>query len=74
MCRILLSATLVTLLSACSTMRSPTKSVPSPLVVANCPELSPLADDSFGAIVRKLQEVAGTYYECREAALLGKPK
>jgi len=37
--------------------------------VSNCPELTPLADDSFGATKIKLVEVAGIYYKCRAAAL-----
>jgi hypothetical protein len=40
----------------------------SPLVTASCPKLTPLVDDSFGATVQKLTEVAGIYYECRAAA------
>jgi hypothetical protein len=42
---------------------------PNPLIVANCPELTPLTDDSFGATTLKLIEVSGIYYRCREAAL-----
>lgn len=55
------------LLTGCpaSIPRSPE---PDPLVVASCPKLTPLADDSFGATVNKLVEVAGIYYECRRAA------
>lgn len=41
---------------------------PPPLVIASCPKLSPLADDSFGATTAKLVEVAGIYYQCRAAA------
>jgi hypothetical protein len=37
--------------------------------VSNCPELSPLEDDSFGAVKIKLVEVAGIYHKCRAAAL-----
>jgi len=44
-------------------------SSPSPLVVASCPPLTPLADPSFGATTLKLIEVAGQYRECRAAAL-----
>jgi hypothetical protein len=36
-------------------------------VVASCPDLTPLADDSFGATTRKLLDVAQTYHECRAA-------
>jgi len=31
--------------------------------------LTPLADNSFGATVEKLVEVAGIYHQCRAAAL-----
>ena len=41
-------------------------------MVASCPELTPLVDDSFGAIAKKLLEVIGQYHECRTAALAGK--
>ena len=57
-------------LTGCSTMpwhREPPK--PTPQIVANCPPLTPLADDSFGSTALKLIEVAGIYYRCREAAL-----
>lgn len=36
-----------------------------------CPELSPLADKSFGTTTSKLREVSGIYNECRKAALAG---
>ena len=38
------------------------------MVVASCPKLTPLTDDTFGGVVAKLAEVAGTYYGCRTAA------
>ena len=60
--------------TACSTMpwhREPPK--PNPLITANCPDLTPLSDDSFGATSLKLIEVAGIYYRCREAALSARP-
>ena len=60
------------LLTACATSTTPfgTSSLqPSPLVVSNCPDLTPLDDDSFGATKIKLVEVAGIYYKCRAAAL-----
>lgn len=41
---------------------------PSPLVVASCPKLTPLRDDTFAATTEKLVEVAGIYYACRAAA------
>jgi hypothetical protein len=46
----------------------------APLVVASCPELTPLAGDSFGATTIKLLEVVGMYWQCRAAALAGVPK
>lgn len=42
-------------------------------MVASCPPLTPLSDDTFGATTLKLVEVAGQYAECRAAALAGKP-
>lgn len=59
-------------LAGCSTVPSVVNKGPSALVIASCPKLTPLADDSFGATVDKLAEVAGQYYTCREAALAGK--
>jgi hypothetical protein len=59
------------MLSACSTTHSITKPGPSPLVIASCPMLTELSDDSFGAVAKKLVEVAGQYYTCRQAALAG---
>ncbi len=43
-------------------------------MVANCPELSPMVPSpdgtvSMGEVVDKLASVAGTYRECRAAAL-----
>ena len=40
----------------------------NPLLVASCPPLQPLTDDSFGATTAKLVEVAGQYNKCRAAA------
>jgi hypothetical protein len=42
-------------------------------VVTSCPQLSPLSDDSMGALLSKLVEVGNLYRECREAALAGQP-
>ncbi len=36
-------------------------------MIASCPPLTPLPDDTFGATVNKLAEVAGIYNECRKA-------
>ena len=58
----------VTLLTGCAASMPPSPG-PSPLTVASCPSLTPLADDSFGATAAKLVEVAGQYYQCRAAAL-----
>lgn len=67
--------TAITLLTlcGCSTMPSPAPKV-DPLVVASCPPLTPLADDSFGATFNKLVEVAGIYRRCRAAALGTQPQ
>ena len=46
---------------------------PAPLVVAACPELTPMAGDSFGDTTRKLLEVVGLYWQCRAAALSAVP-
>lgn len=57
-----------TALSACSV---PVKlDAGNPVAVAACPPTLPaLTDDSFGATVGKLVEVAGIYYKCRAAAV-----
>jgi len=71
-CLCILSASMI--LQGCSSLT--TRSTPptvSPLVRANCPELVPLTDDSFGATTLKLIEVAGQYYRCRAAALANEP-
>ena len=42
----------------------------NPVAVASCPERLPaLVDDTFGATVNKLVEVAGIYHKCRAAAV-----
>lgn len=41
-----------------------------PLAVASCPNLTSLADASFGATTLKLIEVSGVYRECQAAALV----
>lgn len=57
------------LLTGCAALTPPSKTGPSPLVIASCPELTPLSNDTFGATALKLIEVAGQYYKCRAAAL-----
>ena len=59
----------ILMLSGCASIRPSPASGPSPLVLASCPELTPLADSTFGATTEKLLQVAGQYRECREAAL-----
>lgn len=56
------------LLAACSI---PVKlDAGNPVAVAACPaSLPPLTDDTFGATVAKLVEVAGIYHKCRAAAV-----
>lgn len=71
--------TLCTLIAAilmlgCSASMPPSQvPKPSPLVIASCPELTPLVDATFGATTAKLVEVAGQYHLCRAAALQGQP-
>jgi hypothetical protein len=36
-------------------------------VIASCPDLTPLADPSFGATTLKLAELVGIYHRCRAA-------
>lgn len=62
------------LLLGCSLPIKPSQDgKPSPLVVSSCPVLTPLSDDSMGALLAKLVEVSNTYRDCREAALAGQP-
>ena len=37
------------------------------LCIAECPDLTALANDSFGATTSKLKEIADQYYLCRKA-------
>lgn len=71
--RTLCTLTAVTALTACapSMPRSVPSSSQSPLVVASCPPLQPLTDDTFGATTAKLVDVAVQYRKCRAAALMG---
>lgn len=65
-------ATAASLLPACATPTppSPVQPHPSPLVLASCPKsLGSLPDMSMGTLLLKLIEVAGTYHECRAAAM-----
>lgn len=62
------------LLVGCSSPMKRSPGGPSALVVASCPELSPMkaAPDgtvSMGELNDKLVEVGSTYRECRAAAL-----
>lgn len=65
--RSLCIATAGTILTSCGTT-SKVSRPQCPLVLANCPELVPPTDDSFGATTLKAIEVNGIYYRCREAA------
>lgn len=66
--RLLALAAVSVALSACSL---PVKlDAGNPIAVASCPATLPLlTDDSFGATVTKLVEVAGIYHKCRAAAI-----
>lgn len=56
------------MLTACSAPVKPDAG--NPVAVASCPERLPsLVDDTFGATVNKLVEVAGIYHKCRTAAV-----
>ena len=59
-------------LTGCATSMQPSQEPDRSAVLQNCPPLVPLADDSFGAVVLKLSEVAGQYHKCRAAALESK--
>lgn len=61
----LINFTAVTLLSGCGFFAK--KPDPNPLCKAECPDLTALPDDSFGATSKKLKETADTYYNCRKA-------
>jgi len=42
-----------------------------PLVIQNCPELTPLETDDFGATTLKLVDTAKIYYQCRASCITG---
>jgi hypothetical protein len=62
-----------TLIALCCALAAccpnPPKVEVSPLAIANCPEVSAPADDSFGATTYTLIQQAGQYRKCREASL-----
>lgn len=60
-----LSATSLTACATRSTAPSPHREV----IRLACPDLTPLVDGRRDTLVRKIEEVAGIYYECRAAAL-----
>ena len=66
--QILCLLTVSYLLTACAWLTKPSQAGPSPLVIASCPSLTPLGDNTFGATMAKLVEVSGIYYQCRAAA------
>jgi hypothetical protein len=41
--------------------------VENPVAIVNCPNLTPLTDNSFGATTLKLIEVSNQYYKCKES-------
>lgn len=66
----LFTVTAAMMMAACSASMPPSPDEnPSPLVVASCPDLTPLDDPSFGATTLKLIDVAGQYRKCQRAAL-----
>lgn len=64
----LITAAVCILLTACTHSTQRSKTGPSPLVIASCPKLTPLNDNTFGATTLKLANVVHQYYECRRAA------
>lgn len=70
---ILSTATASFLLLGCSLPTKPLPDGPSPLVVASCPPLTELSDDTMGALLAKLIDVSNQYRDCRAAALAGQP-
>ena len=56
------------LIASCSSSTQPLPEV-SPLLIASCPELTPMTDSDFGATTKKLLEVIQIYHTCRTAAL-----
>lgn len=58
----------VVLLTGCGALKA-VRLEPSANVIANCPKLQPLTDDSFGATAQALVETSIQYRKCREAAL-----
>lgn len=57
------------LLQACATSTKPLPAPDKSQILAACPLLTPLADDTMGTAALKLVQVAGQYRECRAAAL-----
>lgn len=56
------------LLTACGWSTKPSPHLTpaqAAFIKANCPDLTPLNDPSFGAANLKIVEVAGVYYRCR---------
>lgn len=74
--RSLCTLTAITLLTGCGllTTRSDPQEHQNHLATAECPDLTELIDDSFGATSQKLTDVAKQYYKCREALLKKQPK
>lgn len=72
-CRLAWSIVTAAMMTACSTPSTGPSQAPQAarkiLLEQACPQLTPLADASFGATTVKLTEVAGVYHECRCVAL-----
>lgn len=74
--RLIFATLIAAMLQACSTVSTkPLQEEPGrkALITASCPPLTRLESDTFAATTLKLTEVAGIYYECREAAIGQKP-
>ena len=69
--KMIVAAMLVLSLSGCGFFaKKPTDQ--NPLCKSECPDLTALPDDSFGATSKKLKEVADQYYLCRAACQVKK--
>jgi hypothetical protein len=68
----ILALSLLLALSGCGVLQKAAAPGPSALVIANCPELGPVTDKSFGTTVQVLVETSIQYNKCRAAAMAGK--
>lgn len=65
--RYIVTVSMILALNACSTQRVQTQS-PSPLAIAECPELGPVSHKTFGDVVSAYLSLIEQYYKCQAAA------